>query len=451
MEFDIPDFRERLVLRRDMVREKLETALLPAMRHHGIDMWIVLDRENNLDPLHDELGGGYSGSVAVFLFHDDGGRVAEKIYFGSSEQPLDSAIERFYDQTLTFGGDTDELGRRLREEVNKRDPEKIAVNVSESMASGDGLTISLREHLVQALGPRLSARLVSATNIAHEFRSRRTTSETSFYRRLQKWTSQWQMNVLSSRVEPGETTVLDIVSRLEDRAAQLGLSLATNHGRFPLIVWFGNFDGMPGLGRFDSHRELLERGMPWKESRDFPIEPGDLITLDGGLKYLGYSSDMKRSAYVLTSGEREPPVHLQQAWQKMLEVSDIYAGKLEPGSTGHEIWETLAIDLESRGYDVEGMDSNRPAPARWQASFYGHSTGNVVHDVGTRVAAGAGQTGLPLMEGEWVSVEFHVTSPVDETIGRPWVVRFEQTGQVGSEGFEWLIPRQKELLLIPSH
>jgi Xaa-Pro aminopeptidase len=188
--------------------------------------------------------------------------------------------------------------------------------------------------------------------------------------------------------------------------------------------------------------------MPWKESRDFAIEPGDLITLDGGLRVFGFSSDMKRSAYILKPGETEPPALLRQTWQKTLEISDIYARKLESGSTGLEIWEALALDLESRGYDVEGKSSNHEAP--WQVSLYGHSVGNVVHDVGTRVAAGAVQTDLPLIEDEWVSIEFHVTSPTDENVGRRWSVRFEQTGQVGSKGFEWLIPRQKQLLLLPA-
>ena len=36
------------------------------MRNHGVDMWIVLDRENNSDPLHIELGGGFSGVDGFF-------------------------------------------------------------------------------------------------------------------------------------------------------------------------------------------------------------------------------------------------------------------------------------------------------------------------------------------------------------------------------------------------
>jgi len=46
-DYNIPASKERFELRRNMVADKLNKALLPAMRNHNIDMWIVLDRENN--------------------------------------------------------------------------------------------------------------------------------------------------------------------------------------------------------------------------------------------------------------------------------------------------------------------------------------------------------------------------------------------------------------------
>src|SRR5262249_35133651 len=57
----VPGARARFDIENAIVREKLDTALLPAMRAHGIDMWIVLDRENNNEPLHAQIGGGFSG------------------------------------------------------------------------------------------------------------------------------------------------------------------------------------------------------------------------------------------------------------------------------------------------------------------------------------------------------------------------------------------------------
>lgn len=41
-----------------------------AMREAGVDMWIIVDRENDADPLHDEIGGGYSNPGAAFVFLD---------------------------------------------------------------------------------------------------------------------------------------------------------------------------------------------------------------------------------------------------------------------------------------------------------------------------------------------------------------------------------------------
>ena len=71
-DYGIPGAKQRFELWRNIVADKLDRALLPAMRNHDIDMWIVLDRENNDDPLHAELGGGFSGVRAAFVFFDNG-------------------------------------------------------------------------------------------------------------------------------------------------------------------------------------------------------------------------------------------------------------------------------------------------------------------------------------------------------------------------------------------
>ncbi|MXZ61579.1 MAG: hypothetical protein F4Z12_12040, partial [Acidobacteria bacterium] len=55
--YGVPSEREQWQLKRTIVEKKLDQALPPAMRNHEIDMWIVMDRENNKEPLHDEVGG----------------------------------------------------------------------------------------------------------------------------------------------------------------------------------------------------------------------------------------------------------------------------------------------------------------------------------------------------------------------------------------------------------
>lgn len=449
---DVPDARRQLILKEAIIREKLQTAVLPAMRNHDIDMWIVYDRENNPDPLHDELGGGYSGTGAVYMFIDTGSEGLEKIFFAPSEQPLDAPISRIYDKKIYYGNDPGELGRLLRREAFKRNPGRIAVNVSAALASADGLTVSLEHFLTEALGVPFSDRMVSSERVVHEFRSRRVSEETELYRRLQEWTAAWETSALE-QVVPEKTTVLDLWCGLLDMAAEKGLSLIADHGRFPVIVWYCDQEGMPGLSAFESSRPLLERGMPVPSERDFPIRPGDLITLDGGLRFLGFSSDMKRTAYVLPADESAPPAALAQAWRRTLDVAELYAVKLVPGTTGGEVWRLLRDELRSQGIAVAGDAEESVGTDQVQASFYGHSVGSAAHDVGTKVAPGGThdfQSGLPLIEGEWVSVEFHLSTPDPNHPGRRWLTRFEQTGQVGPLGLNWLIPLQKTLLLIGS-
>ena len=55
---------------------------------------------------------------------------------------------------------------------------------------------------------------------------------------------------------------------------------------------------------------------------------------------------------------------------------------------------------------------------------------------------------FPLVEGEFVSVEFHVSTPIPEWGDKTWYSRFEENARQASSGVEWLIPRQERLLLI---
>jgi len=443
---DIPRRHEQLAIRNAIVAEKLQRSLLPAMRDAGIDMWIVIDRENNADPLHDELGGGYSGPGAAFLFFDGGGADAEKIYLGQ-EQPVDSPISRLYDHKEYYGGSAEDLARLVRKAVQSRKPRTIAVNTSPAWGSADGVTASGKSWLDEVLGPEDSGRIVSAEQVVHGFRARRTPLETMWFTRLQVWTSRWETRPLEALVRPGKTTVLDLVNGLEDAAGRLGLDLAVDHGRFPMIVWFGDSTGMPGLSGFGPPRRATP--VP-KDTRDFPIEPGDLITLDGGLRFLGFSSDMKRSAYVARPGETDAPATLLKAWHDTLAVADLFASRLVAGANSVQIWNDLLTDLRARGFDIAGIPTS--GPARPRVTIYAHSTGNVVHEVGARIpppAVGTPATmALPLIAGEFVSVEFHLTSPATEANGGQWFTRFEQTAQVGAGGARWLIPRQERPVII---
>jgi Xaa-Pro dipeptidase len=430
--FHTPGSSERFAIQKAIVLEKLDTALLPAMRAHGVDMWIVLDRENHPDPMHVELGGGYSGVRAAFVYFDSGGTKAEKIFYGSHEQPANSVITQVYDEKAYYGYSKEGLSPLLRAAVQKRNPKKIAVNTSPTVPDLDGLTVGLKDFLVETIGPTYAARLVSAEAVARDFRTRRTPLEQKLYTELLEWSSSWQADALSdAHVTPGKTTAEDIAWYLEDSAREAGL---TGSGT-PRVV--RNGDLLP------------------LNSGTMPIQPGDIISIDGGLEYLGYATDIKRTAYVLKPGEAAPPQNLENAWKDTLRVADLYARALLPSRIGYRVWDELTAQTQKMGYAVAYPDSGGRAATTTKAEvgIYGHSVGNVAHDVGARIAqdwpfAFGDRVECPLVEGEWESIEFHVSTPIPEWGGKTWYARFEENVRIGPAGAEWMIPRQERLLVI---
>ncbi len=434
-DYGVPGAAERFEIKKATVREKIETAVLPAMRRHGVDMWITFSRENHYDPIQDEVGGGFPGVRGAYIFFDDGGETPEKIYVGSHEQPANSIVGEVYDQTIYYGYTAEGITPHLRRVVVERDPQSIGVNVSRTLPSADGLTVSMRDVLEEAVGPELRRRIVPVELVVRDFKLNRTPKETELYTRLLEWTSRWQSEALSAQVViAGETTALDIAWWLQDRARELGMTGG-------------------GTVRVVREGELLPI-----HAADIAVQPGDILSIDGGLEYLGYATDIKRAAYILRPGETVPPASIEQAWRDAVEIGQLYADSLVPDSlAGHEIWAALAAETQARGYMVATPDAGGAAASTTEpeVGIYGHSVGNVAHDIGTRVAqdlpfAYGDRVRFALATGEWQSVELHVSTPIPEWGGKTWYARFEETGQIGPDGAEWLIPVQEELLLISS-
>jgi len=431
-DIDVPCSKARFEIRRDLVADKLERSLLPAMRNHDVDMWIVLDRENNSDPLHAELGGGFSGVRAAFVYFDNGSDTVGKIYYGSHSQPANSVIEQVYDEKIYYGYSAEGLTPHLRELVHDRDPETIAVNTSVTLPEADGLTVGLKNFLVDTIGEDYAQRIVSAELVVRDFRLNRTPRETALYTDLLNWSKAWMSEALSSTViKPGETTGEDIAWWLEDKALELGMSSSA------------------------STRVVRQGTLLPIHDPEMPLEPGDIVNIDGGLHYLGYAVDIKRTAYILGPGETEPPAGVQAAWEDAKRMRDLYASKMQPGAIGHEIWTAINAEAAEQGYKAVGPDSGRAGneSAGAEIGVYGHSVGNVAHDIGTRVAADlpfayGERVRFPLQVNEWVSIELHVNTPIPEWDNRTWYARVEETAQMTAQGIRWMIDNQEDLLLI---
>lgn len=432
IDYGIPNSRERFEIQKALISDKLQKALLPAMRNHGIDMWITLDRENNPDPLHVELGGRYSGVRAAYIFFDNGSDTPEKIYYSSHEQPANSVISQIYDEKVYYGYSKEGLTPYLSKAIYERDPKRIGVNTSHTLPEADGLTVGLKNYLVDTIGAEYADRIVSAELVVRDFRLNRAELEVELYTKLLEWSSRWMEEALSTaNVVTGRTTAEDIAWWLQDRALELGVT---------------------GGGTVRVVREgvLLPIHDP-----NIPLEPGDIVGIDGGLDYLGYEIDIKRTAYILRPGETVVPESLLSAWRAAHDMGDLYASKMKPGNIGHEIWETINAEAEKLGYKAVGPDSGGDAVTTTtpEVGIYGHSVGNEAHDIGARIAADlpfayGNRVRFPLVANEWESIELHVSTPIPEWDGKTWYARFEETAQITNDGARWLIPTQKELFLI---
>jgi hypothetical protein len=111
--------------------------------------------------------------------------------------------------------------------------------------------------------------------------------------------------------------------------------------------------------------------------------------------------------------------------------------------------------VRAREQHPAGPDAGRRATNSdgREVGIYGQSIGNNSHDIGARIApdvpfAYGERVRFPLVEGEFVSMEFHLTTLIPEWGGMAWYSRFKENGPGGPDAIRWLVPRQVQLLLI---
>ena len=165
---------ERTLREWEVKKEKMELHLRPAMRRHGIDMWILMSREFHPDPVLDLFGGhgisGWYGHRNAYIFRDPGGDLPlEGVILGTHQSDY---MRRFFARIEGYGEEG--LEPHLREYVQQADPARIAINRSRTVAMADGITAEMLAYLEEAIGPEYSSRLVSSEPLVIDYVSRRT-------------------------------------------------------------------------------------------------------------------------------------------------------------------------------------------------------------------------------------------------------------------------------------
>jgi Xaa-Pro aminopeptidase len=398
-------------------RERIERYLLSALQQNDVDLWLVLTRENNPDPLAADLAAEEAVLPAALLFEVTNGKLRRRAICANFDvNPFRAS--GIYDEVLSYGREG--LLPHLRRIVQEIDPARIAVNISEMEPIADGLSAGLKSYLERAIGSDYAGRLVPAEGIISSFRSRKVPEEIELYRRAVALTIQLEEEALSPKViQPGVTTELDIANFLRRRMQELGFTCA----------WGG--DGCPSV--------VAGPNRGYSAPTDAVIERGRTVRIDFGIKMEGYCTDIQRTAYVLREGETEPPPEIQRLWETVVRANEAAVAQMRPGVTAQ------AVDAAARSAIVEaGYDEFVHAT--------GHAVGFFTHDVG------------PLLGPDWPdrygravfrqleSGQIFAVEP-SAAVEVPWMdgrmgVGLEEEVLVTADGAEYLGGHQTKLILL---
>jgi len=405
--------REQAALVKGWIQKRFDTLLPELMRREKIDMWIVVSREYNDDPVFRSISPltTYSSRRrTILVFFDRGKEGVERLSIGRFD----------YDGLYTLvrtGNDAQWEG--LRKMVEERDPKAIGLNMSEAWSHADGLTATEKENVLEALGAKYAPRVKSAEMLAVGWLEVKLPEETEAYRHVMAVAHQIIREAFSNKViTPGKTTTEDVVWWMRQRVAGLGLG-----GWFHPSVTIQRKGGLPS--DLPAEKRIIQRG--------------DMLHTDFGLVYLGFSTDTQHNAYVLLEGEQQAPAGLREGLRQANKLQDITLRNARTGGTGNA---ALAAALAQAKAD--GMT----------ASIYCHPVGYHGHGAGPPIGMTDYQQGVPV-RGEyifristWHSIELNVMHPVKEWDNQPVRFALEEDAALFSNGWGWIDGRQTEFYLI---
>ncbi len=414
--------RERAELIDEILEERLVNLLPELMDNSQIDMWILISREYNEDPvLKTMLPSTWLNArrrTMIVFYRDKKNNKIEKLAIAPYD--FGKQIKSSWDKNKQPN-----QWLRLVEVIEQYNPKKIGINTSQDFNIADGLDHTDYEELISYLPKRFESRLVSAQPLATSWIETRTDREMEIYTNLAEITHGIIAEAFSeSVVVPGITTTSDLEWWMRDKVTELGLK-----------TWFH-----PTV---DIQRTKDQGGDHLYSFSDRPenniIQAGDLLHCDFGITYLRLNTDCQELAYVLKPGENEAPQFLVDALEKGNRLQDILTSNFKLGQTGNEIL-LRSLDQAKR----EGL---RPSIYTHPLGSYGHSSGPTIGMWDSQ--GGVSGTGdYPLYYNTVYAIELNTTVFLEEW-NRDIRIMLEEAGFYGEKGFHYVGGRQKELLVIP--
>ena len=386
--------RERDVLTRRMLEERLDALLPLAMEEANIDMWLILCQEDDLDPVFRTMMpmNTWCPILQVLLFYlAPGSRAVERINLSMTR------TQGLYMEPWSGRGEAEQWSLLARL-VCERDPARVGINTGTVQWAAGGLTHNLYSQLVSHLPARYVGRLASAEPLATRWLMTLSDAEVEHYEHVTQVAHALLAECFSSRaVLPGVTTTDDLEWYYWERAAGLGLEMA--------------FKPFFNIVRRASGRERYTPD-------DRTIRPGDLVHSDVGVRYLGLTSDHQQWGYIRLPGESDAPAGLRSLLAEGNRLQDVYLGTFAQDLSGNE----LLARMLSRA-----RDAGIPDPR-----VYSHSLGHLLHEPGPLIGLPWEQERCPgrgdvqLTANSAFTMELSVAAPVPEWDGQEVSLSIEE-------------------------
>jgi Xaa-Pro aminopeptidase len=420
-EVAIEDYERRPDIQNRLLEERLDSLLPRLMRETGVDMWLVIAREYNDDPVFLSLVPKprfTARRTTMLVFFDRGDAGVERLTV--SRYPLGAMYEAAWE-----GGDLDAQWQRLAEVIAERDPQTIAVNTSDTWPVADGISHSLHSKLVASLSPELRTRLQSSERLVVRWMETRTEGEVEVWQRAVAIARETIARAFSSEViTPGVTTVGDVSWFIRTRFEEEGLE-----------PWFHPDVNRQWQGAdFGENAPFLGDG-----SKDGIIRRGDVLHTDVGLCYLGLCTDTQEMGYVLKLGETEPPNGLIEAMHTGNRWQDALTAEFVTGRTGNEILSAAQESLEKLG--IHHAIYTHPL------GVYGHAPGPTI-GMWDNQGPTIGRGDWPLYPMTGYAIEGNVVVRVPEWNNQRVQMKLEQSALFDGNTVHYLAERQKALHVV---
>ena len=418
---DVLSMRERAKVRDILLKDRFKSVLPNIMRRNNIDMWLIIAREYNEDPVIRTM------LPATWL--NARRRTVLVVFDPGNNKPLETyavaryAVGEVFKKAWDPEAQPDQY-KALAELIKQKNPKKIGINKSEFFAQADGLSSTEYDLLNKVLPRKYQKRIVSATNVAVGWLETRSAKEMEIYPEICRIAHDIIKEGFSAKViTPGITTTDDVVWWYRERIRELNF-----------VTWF---HPTVDIQRADKQDFNFLAAFS-KDKADNVIRPGDLLHIDFGITYLGLNTDTQQHAYVLMPGESRTPNYLVKALGVGNRLQDILTDQFKTGRTGNEMLLSTLKQAKEEGIKPQ---------------IYTHPIGYYGHGSGPTIGMWDKQEGVPvngdypLFPNTAYSIELNAKVHIKEW-DKEVAIMLEEDAFFDGKTCDYIDPRQTEMIII---